>query len=105
MNRAYFQFRRQSMRRDLTQRRRVRRENQLRNSRENFSAFIFSASSASSASLRSNSAFTLIEVMLSLFIALLLLLGLNTIFKASSQTIEAGNSLSAAVRNGRAVTP
>jgi hypothetical protein len=43
--------------------------------------------------------------MLSLFIALLLLLGVNAVFRASSQTIQAGQALNTAVRNARAVQP
>ena len=43
--------------------------------------------------------------MLSLFIALLLLLGLNAIFTASTKTIQAGTALNDATRNARAVGP
>ena len=49
--------------------------------------------------------FTLIEVMLSLFIVLLLLLGINTVFRVVSDSIKAGNALSEATRNARAVQP
>ncbi len=51
------------------------------------------------------SAFTLIEVMISLFIGLLLLIGMNMIFKSASQSVQAGNTLNEATRNVRAVAP
>lgn len=47
--------------------------------------------------------FTLIELMVSIAIALLLILGVNVVFKTTSQTVGAGNGLLASVRDMRTV--
>jgi|GEM_PF-1105821 len=56
-------------------------------------------------SSRRSRGFTLVEVMLSLFIALLLLYGMNRLFGDTARAIQAGNAGADATRNGRAVAP
>jgi hypothetical protein len=50
-------------------------------------------------------AFTLVEVMISLFLVLILLVGINTVFKTTSEAVSAGQNLGEQVRNARAVQP
>ncbi|HET6248029.1 MAG TPA: prepilin-type N-terminal cleavage/methylation domain-containing protein [Tepidisphaeraceae bacterium] len=50
-----------------------------------------------------HSAFTLIELLVSIGIALLLVVGVNTVFKVTAQTVGAGNSLLNANRDARTV--
>ena len=52
---------------------------------------------------RKNHAFTLVELMISLGIALLLIYGINLIFRAVTDTIKTGNALSNATRRMRAI--
>ena len=47
--------------------------------------------------------FTLVEVLVSVAIALLLILGVNTVFKISAQTVGAGESLLSATRDSRTI--
>jgi prepilin-type N-terminal cleavage/methylation domain-containing protein len=49
--------------------------------------------------------FTLVELMLALFIGLLLLVGVNAIFTGASQSIQAGLALDEATRNSQAAAP
>lgn len=48
-------------------------------------------------------AFTLVEVMISITIALILLLGVNQVFDSAGRTIGAGNAVNEATRAGRAM--
>src|SRR5947207_5832149 len=48
-------------------------------------------------------AFTLVELMVSIALALILMLGINYIFKATSQTVSTGFALSAVTRQQRSV--
>jgi len=53
----------------------------------------------------SSAGFTLIEVMLSLAILLLLMAGMNVVFRTTSDTVKAGQMLNELTRNSRAVRP
>ena len=48
-------------------------------------------------------AFTLVELLVSIAMVLILILGVNAVFKVASDTVNAGQALSAAVRDGRGV--
>src|SRR4051812_46351873 len=48
-------------------------------------------------------AFTLIELMVSIAMVLIIILGVNAIFKMASDTVNAGQALAAANRDNRAV--
>ncbi len=48
-------------------------------------------------------AFTLIELMVSIFLLLLIMVGVNTVFKTTSETIGAGQAQSAIIRDSRAI--
>jgi len=50
------------------------------------------------------SGFTLIELMVSIAMVLILILGVNAIFKMASDTVNAGNALASADRENRAAT-
>lgn len=50
-----------------------------------------------------HSAFTLVELLISIGIALLLIVGVNAVFKVTAQTVNAGNSLLSANRDARTV--
>lgn len=54
------------------------------------------------APLFNRSAFTLIEVMVAIFLMLLIMVGINTVFRTTSETVGAGQALSAVTRDGRA---
>src|SRR5437764_8053120 len=47
-------------------------------------------------------AFTLIELMISIALVLVLMIGINKVFKLTTDTVGAGQTLSAAVRDSRA---
>jgi hypothetical protein len=49
------------------------------------------------------SAFTLIELMISIALVLLLILGINQIFKYTTQAVGAGEGINSAIRNSRAI--
>src|ERR1019366_2708079 len=50
-----------------------------------------------------HSAFTLVELLVSIAIALLLILGVNTVFKVTAQTVGAGNAILTATRDARTI--
>jgi Prokaryotic N-terminal methylation motif len=62
-----------------------------------------SASSAVRLSYSRHRAFTLVEVMLSLLITLILLYGMNLVFRDTSRAVAAGQAVNQATRNGRAI--
>ena len=48
-------------------------------------------------------AFTLVELMISIALVLVIILGVNAIFKMASDTVNAGQALSGANRDNRAI--
>lgn len=54
---------------------------------------------------KSRRGFTLIELMVSMALVLILILGVNAVFRLTSDTVNAGMALSAADRDNRAVQP
>src|SRR5205085_2771736 len=50
-----------------------------------------------------NFAFTLVEVMISVALVLVLILGINQVFRITASTVSSGQALSENVRNSRAV--
>jgi prepilin-type N-terminal cleavage/methylation domain-containing protein len=75
--------------------------------RVNSCEFVDSSSSVFSVHSVANlrRAFTLIEVMLSLAILLLLMVGMNQVFRTTSDAVRAGQELGELTRNSRAVRP
>ena len=52
--------------------------------------------------IRKSSAFTLVELMISIALVLILILGINTVFKYTAQAVGQGQAISTAVRDSRA---
>jgi prepilin-type N-terminal cleavage/methylation domain-containing protein len=57
------------------------------------------------AARRQQPGFTLVEVMISVALVLILIIGINQAFKMVTDTVGAGQTLSAIVRDNRAIQP
>src|ERR1700709_1086731 len=64
--------------------------------------FLFSARHSPGCPKRSRRAFTLIELMISIALSLVLMLGINSVFKYTTNAVGQGQAINAATRDSRA---
>lgn len=91
---------------ETTRRQRARRDGSIPNHKSKIQNRPASSPSCLRASVPSclhSPAFTLIEVMVSIALVLILVLGINEVFKMAADTVGTGQALSAKTRDGRAL--